>query len=1702
MMLKRILAGLLLVVLAAGLLPSAGSVHAEVQTTYYVATNGSDANPGTLAAPFLTLQKARDVIRTINTNMTGDIYVYLRGGTYTLSAPLELTAADSGTNGFHVIYQNYANEAPVISGGQAVAGWSLHDAGLNIWKAAVGSTLETRQIYVNGVRANRARSTGGLPGAVEHFNGSVNDGYTTSDATMQNWGNKTDIEFVFEKEWGQPRCGVASITGYVVLMKEACFASMNGFEFWRTEISAPAYLENAYELLDAQGEWYLDRVADYLYYIPRTGENMGTAQVTAAKLETLVNGTGTLSAPIENIRFKGLTFADATWLNPNGNDGFPQIQAGAYMKVVGSSGILMDEWVLMPGNLNFIFAKGIQFERNQFKRLGAAALSFTEGSQNNEIIGNVFTDVSATSVQLGGINYNDHHPADNRSIVKNNRIANNYIHRVAAEYQGTAGLTVGYTEGTIVAHNEISDLPYTGLSFGWGWTGADYADNPYLVANAGDLPAKVTPSIAQNNLVLHNHIHNVMNHLEDGGAIYILGSQPGTRVEYNVLHGLKQRIGALYFDSVSSYIVARNNVLYDNFGNYSHALAYNNDVESNYDDGLTLAGVLNFDYTNFADNHRIEESGVPAHILDDAGLERAYADLLPEPTVNLALGKPVKAYLPDGVTESTTAEHYEASKATDGRPNTGAFSNQSYAWTAEVDLGAEYELGAVEVVFPPTDNYASEYDIQVSTTGGGPGSFTTVKSVTAGAAGPTKHTFTPAVARYIRIKAIKPDGVGQPGTQMVILELRAFGHKVSRSDNLALNKTAQAYKSDGVTVSTTFSGNEPGKGVDGDLSTYTLSNMNYNWIYEVDLGSVYTIDTVEAVFPAGAYATEYEIQVSLTGGGPSDFTTVKSVTGATAGRNTQYVPPADARFVRIRAIKPDGPAQTGNEMGVAELAVYGVRFAPLTNTLPNLALNKSAAAYRADGTTLSTTPSGYEPGKMTDGNLQTVSYSNQDYKWIAEVDLGAVQAVDTAVIHFWPGFYATQYEIQVSATGGGPGNFTTVKSIAGGAGGTATHRFAQTAARYVRIKAVKPDGASQTGTYMLISELQVYAHPNLALNKTATAYLPDGATVSTTPAGNEPDKAVDGNPATLTYSNQSYAWIQEVDLGEVARIDTILADFYATGYATEFEILVSKFGGHPANFRSVKKVTNGTGGANLITLPTPEYARYVRVKAIKPDASGQTGVQMTIKELAVFGQEARPVKTLSSANLALGKAARAYLPNGSLSTTAATREPDKAVDGLLTTFTMSNQSHSWIEEIDLGAVYKIGSVESIFLQDFYPTEYQIQVSTTGLSGSFTTVKSVTGYTGGYVDRQSFAPVDARFVRIFAVKPDGTGQRGEVMGLVEFAVFADSPVITRHLTGVNRNVALDKPTAAYNPNGTAATMATGFDAGYATDGLAGTTAMASSAYNWTLETDLQSVQRIKAITAYFDKLNWPTEFEFQISLNGSSFTTVKTVSNYYASGAPQDLDRSKGVVHKFPVTVEARYVRIKAIKPDASGQAGGSMNLNLLVTTADDALKLSQTTDARNGVDKSHYQTISDGGFTFQSGDVIAYDVQLLSRTAAIGGLDIKNTDGTRFRNQTWSDQNGKSGQPTADLIANAYQTWYHRELTIPASMAGKTAAQWMLAFENDSAGQRLLAVYDNIVVKRSGAVVFTAYAFGEPTVNQTESSAGYQTSNPAAVVMH
>jgi hypothetical protein len=500
------------------------STAAASQNTFYVSPTGNDKNPGTKSEPFATVERARDEVRKVNKKMSGDIEVILHSGIYQISETLVFDHRDGGTGGHNVVYKAAEGETPVISGGRAITGWKADADGR--WKAACGEHF--RQLYVNGKRAVRARSPETKAKSIKWFDLGIatvpgmklfgENGYRTTDAAMADWRNPGDIEFCYYVGWSHTRCKVESIVRdgphAIVRMVQPQFMLARRKEGVRVKL--PNYVENALELLDEPGEWYLDRSDKVLYYMPLPGEKMDEVKVVAPVLEKIVELRGLLDKPVEHIQFHGITFAYATWLRPS-RIGLADLQANFVMSMLnridrmGTITNVHNEVLKSPANIVCRTGRHIRFERCTFAHLGGAGLDLEYGSSDNVVEGCRFHDISGTAIQVGGIERDDHHPGDERTTVRNNQV-------------------------------HLYD----------------------------------TPSAAKNNRIEANHVHHVQQKLSDGGGIYTLGNMPGTIIRGNHIHNNGGHPGAIYLDEGSGLIEVTGNLVY----NVAKPLKYNHPIQN------------------------------------------------------------------------------------------------------------------------------------------------------------------------------------------------------------------------------------------------------------------------------------------------------------------------------------------------------------------------------------------------------------------------------------------------------------------------------------------------------------------------------------------------------------------------------------------------------------------------------------------------------------------------------------------------------------------------------------------------------------------------------------------------------------------------------------------------------------------------------------------------------------------------------------------------------------------------------------------------------------------------------------------------------------------------------------------------------------------------------------------------------------------
>ena len=551
----------------------------------WISPKGSDFNDGTRQFPKATLtsalRQAREWRRTEDNRIQGGITIYMEGGTYAFYEPVFIRPEDSGTKESPTIIRSVGDEKVILSGGISIKGWKKQG---KVWVADVpafnGRPLDFRQLWVNGKKAVRARDVEDFEKmnricSVDEKNEILYVPAVSIRRLIDNKGNLKAkyAEMVLHQMWCVANLRIRSVEvqGDSAAIRFHQPESRIQFEHpWPRPMvttdghNSAFYLTNARELQDVPGEWYHDIDARKVYYYPREGEKMQEAEVIVPAVETLVRVEGTLDRPVCHIRFEKITFSYTTWMRPS-EKGHVPLQAGMYL----TDGYRIDPkmqrnylnhpldnqgWLGRPAAaVRVVAARQIDFERCRFEHLGSTGLDYEEAVQGGVVRGCLFLDIAGNGLLVGSFSPAAHEthlpydPADRREVCTQQQINNCYFTEIGNEDWGCLAIAAGYVGDVNIEHNEISEVPYSGISLGWGWT--------------------QTVNCMRNNRVHANLIHHYAKHMYDVAGIYTLGSQPKSYVTENCVHSIYKpgyvhdpnHWFYLYTDEGSSFITVRDN---------------------------------------------------------------------------------------------------------------------------------------------------------------------------------------------------------------------------------------------------------------------------------------------------------------------------------------------------------------------------------------------------------------------------------------------------------------------------------------------------------------------------------------------------------------------------------------------------------------------------------------------------------------------------------------------------------------------------------------------------------------------------------------------------------------------------------------------------------------------------------------------------------------------------------------------------------------------------------------------------------------------------------------------------------------------------------------------------------------------------------------------------------------------------------------
>ena len=497
------------------------AASAQEQLVLHVATHGNDANSGTMAAPFATLERARDEIRRTKPRRGAVIEVH--AGDYLLSATFELTAEDAAPAGAPVEYRAYNGGSVRLLGGVEITGFKpFRDRILQADVSALGlhriepvtfSRFSGKapgfELFFNGARMPLARWPNKIPGHPRWGEW----------AYIAKTTEKTRKYFHFASDrptrWSRPQDAQVHWFPWYNYMDQYVGVSSIDAENRIIHLAEPAvydvqpgrryYIRNVFEELDAPGEWYLDREKAILYFWPPAP--LSRDKVVASQLATLIQLQDTTNTMLRSFTIE----------------------------------CCRGDAVVISGGRNNTIAGCVV--RNAFQD----GISINGGAGNGAVANDIY-EVGRRGILLDGGDRKTLTPAGNHAT-------NNHVHHMSRVLHTYAPGVQVKGCGNVVSHNLIHDGPHMVL----GLSGNDHlleyneVHHAMLISSHGGAFYCGRDFTARGNILRYNTFHDI-----NGYGIDRVDRQRGVFVYASPVRSLPGAFGIHLDDQISDFHIHGN----------------------------------------------------------------------------------------------------------------------------------------------------------------------------------------------------------------------------------------------------------------------------------------------------------------------------------------------------------------------------------------------------------------------------------------------------------------------------------------------------------------------------------------------------------------------------------------------------------------------------------------------------------------------------------------------------------------------------------------------------------------------------------------------------------------------------------------------------------------------------------------------------------------------------------------------------------------------------------------------------------------------------------------------------------------------------------------------------------------------------------------------------------------------------------------
>ena len=355
------------------------SAFAKSDFSYYVAPDGADANDGSRAHPFASLEHARDSIRLLREGRgypASGLAVIVRGGHYSVANTFTLDAKDACASNSPIVFRAADGETPKFSGGLRLHDFKpVTDAALlaRLPEIARGKVVQC-DLGACGLSTIPPLEYGGFgsgrgfkthPNSELFFNGRpLPLAYGPNDAPVKIADVSTNRTFAHKNDAGSHEGSFTYEGDRPATWREERELWLYGYWFWDwadsyekvSAIDAGAheitlapplhtygfrkgqlfYAVNAFCEIDTPGEWVLDRERGALFFWPPSNPNRAVVELSVFP-KPLVD-----LHDVANVCFEGLTWELGAGDAVVAHDCKSVTFAGCTVRNCGGDGIKMD----------------------------------------------------------------------------------------------------------------------------------------------------------------------------------------------------------------------------------------------------------------------------------------------------------------------------------------------------------------------------------------------------------------------------------------------------------------------------------------------------------------------------------------------------------------------------------------------------------------------------------------------------------------------------------------------------------------------------------------------------------------------------------------------------------------------------------------------------------------------------------------------------------------------------------------------------------------------------------------------------------------------------------------------------------------------------------------------------------------------------------------------------------------------------------------------------------------------------------------------------------------------------------------------------------------------------------------------------------------------------------------------------------------